>query len=244
MSGKLKLNENAGEGIEVKNADWTFGGKTVEVFSQHIKRSVPLYSEGHNIVCKLSDFFVNSHSVCYEIGISVGELFGKLIERHQAKTNCKWIGLDSEKDMITMCKKTIPQNKNVSLEVDDIVLYDLEKSDLIVSYYCIQFIPPKFRQIVINKIYQSLNWGGGFIWFEKVRGCDARFQDIFNILYIDYKLEQQYTPDEIITKMRSLKGVLEPFSTQGNLDLLTRAGFVDIISVFKYLNFEGYLCIK
>ena len=38
--------------------------------------------------------------------------------------------------------------------------------------------------------------------------------------------------------------VLEPFSTQGNLDLLHRAGFVDIIAVCKYLCFEGFLAIK
>ena len=42
-----------------------------------------------------------------------------------------------------------------------------------------QFINPKFRQIYLNKIYNSLNWGGAFS-FEKIRGNDARFQDMFN----------------------------------------------------------------
>ena len=37
---------------------------------------------------------------------------------------------------------------------------------LVVSYYALQFIPPKFRQDVVNKIYQALHWGGAFIWFE------------------------------------------------------------------------------
>ena len=35
----------------------------------------------------------------------------------------------------------------------------------------------------------------------------------------------------IISKGRSLKGILEPFSTKGNLDLLRRAGFKDINSI-------------
>ena len=30
----------------------------------------------------------------------------------------------------------------------------------------------------------------------------------------------------------------------GNLDLLKRAGFVDIMTVFKYICFEGFLAIK
>ena len=48
-------------------------------------------------------------------------------------------------------------------------------------------------------------------------------------LYTDFKLEQGYSPDEIIAKARSLKRVQEPFSTKGYLDLFGRAGFVDVM---------------
>ena len=82
------------------------------------------------------------------------------------------------------------------------------------------------------------------ILFEKVRGKDARFQDIFSTLYTDYKLKQNYSTEEIIGKTRSLKGILEPFSTDGNIDMMKRAGFVDITTVMKYLCFEGFLAIK
>jgi tRNA (cmo5U34)-methyltransferase len=37
---------------------------------------------------------------------------------------------------------------------------------------------------------------------------------------------------------------MEPFSTQGNTDMLRRAGFVDIVTVHKYVCFEGFLAIK
>ncbi len=50
--------------------------------------------------------------------------------------------------------------------------------------------------------------------------------------------------DQIIAKSRSLKGILEPFSTNGNMDLMKRAGFVDIITMMKYITFEGFLAIK
>lgn len=80
--------------------------------------------------------------------------------------------------------------------------------------------------------------------FEKVRGPDARFQDIMTTLYNEYKISQGYTPEQIISKALSLKGRLEPFSTQGNLGLLRRAGFEDVNIVFKNLCFEGYLAIR
>jgi len=63
-------------------------------------------------------------------------------------------------------------------------------------------------------------------------------------LYDEYKLEAGYSPEEIFGKTRSLRGVLEPFSTQGNLDMLKRAGFKDVLIVMKFISFEGYLAIK
>ncbi|MEQ9618023.1 MAG: methyltransferase domain-containing protein [Deltaproteobacteria bacterium] len=241
-STKSKLGE-VGQGIKADNARWSFSGKTAQNFSDHVRKSVPLYEIGHDLVCKLSDFFVRDDSVCYELGVSVGDLIAKLA-RHNHKNKAKWVGVDCEKNMIREAGKNTSGLENVMLDCADINLYEFEKSDFIVSYYTIQFVPPKLRQDLLNKIYESLNWGGAFVWFEKIRGSDARFQDIMTTLYNDYKLENNFSTEEIISKTRSLKGVLEPFSTQGNIDLLKRAGFVDIQTVMTYMCFQGFLAIK
>ncbi len=243
MSIKKLLREGVGDKINAPNAAWTFGGNVADSFSDHVRRSVPLYDMGHEVICKLSDYFVKQGSLCYEIGVSVGELLAKLAKHNQHKEAC-WVGLDVEEAMIKKAREVTKGFKNITLELADVNLYDFGKSDLIVSYYCVQFVQPKFRQALIHKIYESLNWGGAFIWFEKVRGPDARFQDILSTLYNDYKLEQHYSPEEILSKTRSLKGILEPFSSQGNLDLMKRAGFIDVMTVMKYLCFEGFLAIK
>jgi len=103
---------------------------------------------------------------------------------------------------------------------------------------------PSSRQYLFDKIYNSLEWGGGFIFFEKVRAPDARFQDIMTQVYNEFKVKQGYSAEEIMGKSKSLKGVMEPFSTQGNIDLAKRAGFSDIMSIFKNICFEGFLAIK
>ena len=115
---------------------------------------------------------------------------------------------------------------------------------MIISYYTIQFIAPKYRQEVIDEIYRSLNWGGAFIFFEKIRGPDARFQDILTSLYNDFKAANGLSVQEISGKEKSIRGVLEAFSEKGNLGLLKRGGFEDITGIAQYLNFKGYLCIK
>lgn len=232
-----------GDSIESLNAGWSFGGTTPAHFETHVRRSIPFYEEGHRLICNISDFFVKPDSVCYELGSAVGELTTALAAHHPHKPGVRWIGVDNEAPMVQKARdrNTWP---NVEFITEDITLMTYEKSDLIVAYYTVQFVPPRRRQDLFNAVYNALNWGGAFLLFEKVRGADARFQDILTTLYTEFKLNNGYTAEEIVAKSRSLKGILEPFSTQGNLDLMHRAGFQDIITVMKYLCFEGFLAIK
>jgi len=237
------MKQGAGDGINAENAAWKFQGKMVEVFDKHVKKSVPFYSEGHDLINKIGDFFISDNSICYEVGSSTAELTLSLAKRNSSKSS-RFIGIEIEEDMHRKALEKTAGIDNIELINEDIFSIELEKSDFIVSYYTIQFIKPSKRQDVFNKIFESLNWGGAFVLFEKVRANDARFQDIMTSLYNDYKMEAGYSPNEIMEKSKSLKGVLEPFSTQGNIDMLKRAGFKDIISIMKYTSFEGFLIIK
>ena len=107
-----------------------------------------------------------------------------------------------------------------------------------------QFVQPKFRQVIVDKIFKSLNWGGAFIFYEKVRGNDARFENILHSMYMDFKEDNNLSSTDILKKSKSLRGILEPFSDYGNLGLLKRAGFKDIQTISQFLCFKGYLCIK
>jgi len=234
---------NAGDSIEVKNAGWTFSGETASHFDPHVSKSVPFYTEGHQLICQLSDFFLSEGSVCYDLGCSTGSLLLKLGERNMHK-NCEFIGVDIEPDMTRIARERCLSRDDIQIITDSITEMDLKKCNLIVCYYTIQFIRPKMRQLLIDKIFNALNWGGAFLYFEKVRAPDARFQDIATSLYNDFKFNNGYSASEIYSKANSIKGILEPFSTQGNKDLMGRAGFKDIITIMKYVCFEGFLAIK
>jgi tRNA (cmo5U34)-methyltransferase len=237
---------SVGDQLWADNGHWNFGEETAKNFDAHVLRSVPFYSEGHHLVCILSDFFIGPGSHAYEIGCSTGTLSIELAQRNAEKTGAHFTGVDIEASMIEIAlrKKNERRLNNVDFIADDALSVDLNNLDLIVCYYTVQFVRPSIRQQLIDKLYRALNWGGALIMFEKVRGPDARFQDIATALYNDYKLEQGYHANEIMAKSRSLKGVLEPFSTQGNVDMLRRAGFEDISTIMKYICFEGFVAIK
>lgn len=240
------LGRSVGDGIDAANANWSFGQGTAFSFDGHVAKSVPLYALGHDLVVELSDFFVRPGSIAYEIGCSTGTLTLKLAQHNRHKADARFVGVDIEPEMVEVAsqKQAKAGIGNVEFLLDDALNVDFAPADLIVAYYVVQFVPPSRRQVLIDRLYKALNWGGALIMFEKVRGPDARFQDIVTTLYHDWKLGQGYTPAEVIAKAQSLKGVLEPFSTQGNVDLLKRAGFQDITTIMKYVCFEGFLAIK
>ena len=234
---------DVGDSIKAENANWTFSGEVSKTFDQHVSKSVPFYHEGHNLIAKVSDFILQENSLCYDLGCSTGELTRILAARNRNK-DVRFIAIDREDGMVEETRVKCKDFANVKVIKSDLIEIEFEKADFIVSNYTMQFTKPKNRQILFDRIYSALNWGGGFLLFEKVRAPDARFQDMMTAICTDYKIEQGYSADEIVSKTRSLKGVLEPFSTQGNLDLLKRAGFVDVMTVMKYACFEGFLAIK
>ena len=240
----MKIKSKTGDKILKKNSNWNFKGNVYKYFDKHIIKSVPLYLETQELYLKLSDFFLQNNSKIIDLGCSTGTFLNNCKKRHlNNQKKIKYIGVDNTVEMIKFCKKKY-NSKQLIFQKGDAMKMNMKNSCIIASFYTIQFISPKKRQDLIDKIYKSLNWGGAFFFVEKVRGSDARFQDILNQTYSEYKISQGFSPNEIIAKSRSLKGVLEPFSTLGNMQLLKRAGFKDVMTVFKYACFEGFLAIK
>lgn len=234
---------SVGQGIEAGSGRWSFGGQVADTFESHIERSVPGYREGHELVARLSDWFLYDGATAIEIGCSTGALTRRLAEWNQGR-RVRILGLEIEPAMAEAARRHCEDLPAVEIREADALTAELEPADLIVSYYTMQFVRPALRQRMFDRVFETLNWGGAFVMFEKVRAPDARFQDLMTTLYSDFKLDQGFDEAEIVHKTRSLKGVLEPFSTQGNLDMLDRAGFSDRMGVYKRLCFEGFLAIK
>jgi len=233
-----------GDGISSGRSAWSFGGEVAGSFVTHAGRSIPWYREGHELVCHYSDFFVQPDSTVYDLGCSTGELLVRLADHHTHKPSVNWVGIDAQPAMVEAAARHCRAHANVTTVCGDLLDVDFQPTDMIVAYYTIQFIPERQRQLLFDRIYQALNWGGAFLLFEKVGAPDARFQDMASAIYREFKRSQGFTAEEILNKDDSLKGVLRPFSTAGNLGLLQRAGFVDVMTVMKYVCFEGFLAIK
>tara|TARA_R110001592_G_scaffold363396_3_gene687818 strand:- start:32330 stop:33055 length:726 start_codon:yes stop_codon:yes gene_type:complete len=228
-------------GITSGNAGWTFDVPPAE-FENHIEKSVPFYKEGHELIAQISDFFLPENALVYDIGTTTGAIPRKILSRHPEK-NVRIIGLDVVDSMIGYARQST-NDPRATFICENALEHEFDNANLVIMYYTQQFIHPSVRIDLLKKIYNSLAWGGGLLVFEKVRAPDARFQDYMSQLYIEFKLDNEFSADQILNKQRSLKGVLEPFSELGNRTLFEEAGFRDILTVFKYICFEGWLLIK
>ncbi|MDF1750707.1 MAG: methyltransferase domain-containing protein [Alphaproteobacteria bacterium] len=228
--------------LTAEPTSWRFDASVTAKFGQHAERSIPKFRETQELIAEFSDFFLHEGGFCYDLGCSDGALLTELAKRHRKKSSVRLVGLDASEDMVTKARVIVPNS--VDIINADIIDYSFEKADLIIAHYTIQFVAPRVRQLVFNQIYNALNWGGALLLFEKTRAPDARFQDISTALYAEFKKRHGFSAEEILNKTAAIRGVLEPFSTQGNIDLMHRAGFVDINPIFKWINFEGFLAIK
>lgn len=236
---------NVGNSIQKERGLWDFNGKTlVNNFDEHVSRSVMLYNEGHNLVCYLSDFFCHKNSVCYDLGTSTGELLLKLAKYNKHKPGIQWIGIDAVQDMVDKATQKAAGLNNIKFVKDDIVTYKYRNADLICAYYTIQFISQNLRLKAIQKVYDSLNCGGAFILFEKIHEDSGLFQDIAVQTYMEYKLNNGFTSEEVLSKSLAIKGVLVSNTSSENIQLLKQAGFKKVIVIFKCICFEGILAIK
>ena len=232
-----------GDGIAADGRRWTFARGTPARFDDHIGRSVPGYHDGHALVAELSDFFVSDGGRVIEVGCSTGALIQSLARRHEAAP-VEFLGVDVVPEMVDVARERCREQCNLRIEVVDGRRVDYTDACLVVMYYTLQFIPVWQRRSLIERICREMRPGGALILFEKTRLPDGMLQDICNQVYETFKLDHGIESEEVLGKARSLRGVLEPFTSAENAALVAGAGFGRPHVLYRQLAFEGLLAVK
>lgn len=137
-------------GIQVENAGWTFEN-IADDFDDHVQKSVPLYDQGHELVCKLSDFFLPPNATVTEIGTATGVLAEKFLKHNARRDDIRYIGIDPVQTMIERAQARTDGDPRALFVADNALTCDLEKSNMIISYYTMQFIHGSSRRTLSRK---------------------------------------------------------------------------------------------
>ena len=234
---------SVGDDIVTVNTRWSFAGSTPQKFDAHVSKSVPLYSEGHELVSQCIEFFCRRGGIIIDVGCSTGTLL-ELLARKECCQEVSLIGFDLEADMVRVARQRCAQLENVTVRQSDVLSVDYTGSNAVIMYYTLQFLPPGDRRTALRLAYEGLAEGGALLLFEKTLAPDPRTQDILQQLYSEYKFDNGFDAMEIYEKARSLRSVMAPQPSADTHAVLTEVGFTSVVTIQKYLFFEGILAIK
>jgi tRNA (cmo5U34)-methyltransferase len=227
-------------------------------FDDHINKSIRNYDQLRDDIVSLSKYFVTSNSNVVDYGCSQGTMIKRI--RDTNKKHAKksvYYGVDINDDF----RKHWKNEEDLKYQIADIRPWmgDIEDTDpddefadwvsytdcsLIISMFTMQFINESDRLRVLDEIYNiQLNKGGALILCEKVFSPDAKFQNMMDSLYLDYK-RQFFSEKELVDKEQELRHLAKLQTEETIMQNLKSIGFSDIQMFWRNFNFIGLVAIK
>ena len=220
-----------------------FDAEIAAVFDDMLQRSVPFYEEAMTLTQRFAKQYLKADGVVYDLGCSTASTLLN-IERSLG-VEARLIGLDNAPSMLDQArKKILAFNSGVEVLEADILSYEYQACDVVISNYTLQFIRPLVRETLIKKIADAVKEEGAFIFSEKVVSPNSRLNKALIDCYYEFKETQGYTQYEIAQKREALENVLIPYSEAENIEMAERCGFSHCECIFRWANFATFIAIK
>jgi len=220
-----------------------FDEDVAAVFDDMLDRSVPYYKESLDLTINFALKYLDENDKVFDLGCSTASTLISLGKHTNKVLNL--IGIDNSQAMIQRAKiKSHAFGIKIDFICDDIFNVNISGAKVIIANYTLQFIRPLQREKLIQKIYNSLEDGGIFIFSEKVIVDDKILNKHYIDKYYKFKTTQGYSEFEISQKREALENVLIPYSEDENKKMIKDAGFKSCETIFKWVNFATFIAIK
>ena len=214
-----------------------------EGFDNHIENSVRGYTNLWNDVLSLSKYFVEDYTEVVDLGCSTGKLLKAMIKQnHKHIPQARYTGIEIEEDFFKDYEKDLDEYPQLNYFKGDVREYDFQNCSLVTSIFTLQFMKPKDREEVINKVYNGLNKGGAFIFSEKTFSCNPKVQDMMTFMFYDHK-RKNFTDKEILDKEVTLSHMMKANTKTELYEMLNKAGF-EVHTFWQNFNFIGAIALK
>lgn len=257
------MNENLEVDSHVPGPRWEFNEDVARQFDLMLEKSIPGYSQMRELVFRLGRRFVQGNDTVIDLGASRGEAAARFIHEF---AHTEFFLSEISEPMLDEMRSRFMDRMNVHP-----VSYDLRKgyseirdaianptvhmmngvdshiyrpTSLVMSILTMIFVPINFRPSIYRGVYEGLRSGGAFIVVEKVLGNSAAMQELLVDIYHEYKHDNGYSWEAIERKRAALEGVQVPVSHETNTEMLRAAGFRNVESFWRNMNFVGYIAIK
>lgn len=222
-----------------------FDADVAAVFDDMLSRSVPFYKESQQLTARFCLNALTQGGRVIDLGCSTASLLLQIERGLLSPEHSELIGIDNSHAMIEHAHKKLEAYRSKILLVEgDILEYPFGATRAIVCNYTLQFVRPMMREALVQKIYDSLEEGGVFIFSEKVLSENSTLNKQLIDCYYDYKKAQGYSEYEIVQKREALENVLIPYTVEENSAMVKKSGFVSCDVLFQWANFATFIACK
>jgi tRNA (cmo5U34)-methyltransferase len=225
--------------------DFQFDARVADVFENMISRSVPGYGLMLELVGLIADIHAAPNSNCYDLGCSLGA--STLMIRRHVPASCRVIGVDDSPDMIAHCRANMARDHSgasVELRHEDLRSTTIETASIVVMNLTLQFIAPPERAAILSRIADGMVGDGALVLSEKISLEDQSNQAFMTNLHHEFKRYQGYSDLEIAQKRAALENVLIPETERQHIDRLQRAGFKEVRTMMRCMNFASFVALR
>ena len=190
---------------------WTF--ETPEIaagFDDHVREQLPWYDMVTDAVVYIVRNYLTDDNTVVDVGSSTGNVIHKLMPL-LLERKAYAVALEKSPTMVDVLKKRFESHHNVSVVCDDVRHGGVNKSQVIVVFLTLMFIPVHERQRVIDRLKANLLKGGVLIVVDKVCDHGGYFATVLKRLGMHWKIQQGAELGAVTTKEMSLAGVQIPF---------------------------------
>jgi tRNA (cmo5U34)-methyltransferase len=222
-----------------------FDADVAAVFDDMLARSVPFYAESQRLTALFCLNALKKGGRVVDLGCSTASLLLEIERGIGEKAPIDLVGIDNASAMIAHArKKCEAYQSHITLIEGDILEYPFGKTNAMICNYTLQFIRPMMRETLVQKVYDSLEEGGVFIFSEKVLSPNATLNKQLIDCYYEYKKAQGYSEYEIVQKREALENVLIPYTVEENKTMVKKVGFSSCDVLFQWANFATFIACK
>ena len=208
--------------------------------SDHINRSIPGYEILQEATANITNYLTAGGS-CGRI-TDIGCADASILPLLERSANCQYCGVDTNIDMIKLCRKNYFEVKNASF-IHHETSRPLPPADVTICLFTMQFIAMSEKRYFFRKMIESLHDGGYLILGEKVRFNNILAETTRRQL-LEHKLKH-FPASSIVEKDLFVTESMPVCSEEELLNIIYVGNSVEKVEKFHAVaGFNGYLIRK
>lgn len=221
-----------------------FDPEVAGLFVNMAERSIPNFRLAHQAHARMLEPWLTEEGArVLDIGASRGTFLQEIIGLY-GNGGLQLIAMDNSFAMCDYMEKDLPVT--VEVRCRDVLsasfLESNETFDVVCLHYVLQFIPPERQMEVLSKAVSMVRKGGVLIFGHKSRHYGG-LGELAHEEYINFRLRNGYTMEEIDAKTRALKGSMSPMDHDSLMQFI-RSNFREVQETTRFMMFSTFMAMK